>query len=140
MLFLAPELWLQITAFLCIRDLVLLSHTCYYLHSIADAERRKRQDINRLLFKFVADPETFRCLMRDTGCIIVGDFARAFFTGSTPGDILELLFYNVDLVSCLTLWFSFLQREDMVDGCTLSASSMVDEKVCLLLFPENTDP
>jgi hypothetical protein len=47
-------------------------------------------------------------LMRDTGGIIVGDVARAFFTGERPPKELELLFVNVDITRCLQSWASFL--------------------------------
>jgi hypothetical protein len=77
------ELLLMVIAFLNTRDVVFLSRTCKSLHGIAEDERARRQDISKLLKRYVDDSDGFRRLMRDTGGIIVGDFARAFFTGET---------------------------------------------------------
>ena len=92
------------------RDVVLLGRTCKPLQSIAEDERARRQDISKLLKRYVDNPEHFRHLMRDTGGIIVGDFARAFFTGEdTPKTmILELLFVNQNRQRCLHSWASLL--------------------------------
>ena len=68
------DIWLQVLTFLCTRDVIqLLSHTCKRFYAIAEGVRRKRQDIYRLLSKFVNDVDGFRRLMKKTGGIIVGD-------------------------------------------------------------------
>lgn len=123
------EIWLHIITFLSTRDVVLLSHTCKDLYAIAEHERRKRQDINRLLAQFIDDPNPFRHLMRITGAILVGDFAMAFFTGQPPGNTLELLFYNTDWESCLRSWFSLFSRYGMLSECNFSIVGFIDEKV-----------
>jgi hypothetical protein len=123
------EIWLHIIKFLSTRDVVLLSHTCKDLYAIAEHERGKRQDIDHLLVQFIDDPNPFRHLMRITGAILVGDFAMAFFTGQSPGNTLELLFYNTDWESCLKLWFTLFNRYSMVSECNLSIVGFVDEKV-----------
>ena len=64
-----------------------LADACKRFHAIAEHERKKRQDISKLLKRYVDDTDGFRRLMRDTGAIIVGDFARAFFTGEDPSHI-----------------------------------------------------
>jgi hypothetical protein len=102
------ELLLLVIASLPTRDIVVLGLTCKSLQSIAEDERAKRQDINRLLSRYVDHPENFRRLMRDTGGIIVGDFARAFFTGEDTPRTLELLFGNHNLKWCLDSWASLL--------------------------------
>jgi hypothetical protein len=89
---LPSELVLLVITFLNTRDVVLLGGTCRVLHGIAEQERAKRQDIDRLLSKYVQDTQGFRRLMRETGAIIVGDVARAFFTGDEPPKELQLLF------------------------------------------------
>jgi hypothetical protein len=104
------ELLLMIIAFLNTRDVVLLGRTCKSLHGIAEDERARRQDINRLLSRYVEKPEHFRCLMRDTGAIIVDDFARAFFTGKDTPIVLDLLFppqHNWDIANCQQRWNMF---------------------------------
>jgi hypothetical protein len=88
------EVLLMTITFLPTRDVVVLGLTCKSLQSIAEEERAKRQDINRLLSRYVEDTQCFRSLMRDTGGIIVGDVARAFFTGERPPKELELLFVS----------------------------------------------
>lgn len=104
------EILLMIITLLPTKDVVLLGHTCKRLHGIAEQERAKRQDIDRLLKRYVDDTHSFRRLMRDTGGIIVGDFARAFFTGEDPPKKLELLFngnYDEDLQEGIKLWTAF---------------------------------
>jgi len=86
------ELQLLVMTFLPTRDVVVLGLTCRSLHTIAEDERKKRQDISKLLKRYVENPEHFRRLMRDTGAIIVGDVARAFFTGDDRPKELKLLF------------------------------------------------
>ena len=107
---LPAELQLLVIAFLPTRDIVVLGHTCRHLRAIAEDERAKRQDINRLLSRYVDHPEDFRRLMRDTEAIIVGEFAKAFFTGEDPPKELELLFpleEIVDIEECEMSWTSF---------------------------------
>jgi hypothetical protein len=51
--------------------------------------------------------------MRDMGGIIVGDFAKAFFTGEDPPVILELLFRperSSQIKYCQQLWHSFFGK------------------------------
>ena len=95
------------------RCYILLSHTCKRFYAIAEGVRRKRQDIYRLLSKFVNDVDGFRRLMKKTGGIIVGDMASAFFTSATLQEVssLDLVLYNVDLETCVSSWFSFLEGE-----------------------------
>jgi hypothetical protein len=104
------ELLLIIVSYLNTRDVVVLGHTCKSLQSIAEQERKKRLDIDTLLKRFIPDPGEFRHLMRDTGAIIVGDVARAFFTGEDLPVILELLVApqkTQDIRCCQDLWNSF---------------------------------
>jgi hypothetical protein len=106
---LPAELLLMIITFLNTGDIVALGHSCRHLLVIAEQERTKRQDIDRLLKRYVQDPHGFRRLMRDTGCIIVGHFARAFFTGEEPPKSeMELLIGNGDIHTCVKSWASFL--------------------------------
>jgi hypothetical protein len=74
------ELLLMIIAFLNTRDVVLLGRTCRRFHAIAEDERARRLDPKR----YVDNPEHFRRLMRDTGGIIVGEFAKAFSRVNVP--------------------------------------------------------
>jgi hypothetical protein len=97
------ELLLIIVSYLPTRDIVVLGHTCKHLRDICEDERKKRQDIDRLLRHYVDDTQRFRRLMRDTGAIIVGDLARAFFTGEDPPKRLELLFHP-RLRSDINIW------------------------------------
>jgi hypothetical protein len=105
------ELLLMVIAFLNTRDVVFLSRTCKSLHGIAEDERARRQDISKLLKRYVDDSDGFRRLMRDTGGIIVGDFARAFFTGDVPRPKeLKLLFnshYDEALQRAVQSWTAF---------------------------------
>jgi hypothetical protein len=103
------ELLLMMIACLNTRDVVVLGQTCRPLHTIAEDERAKRQDISKLLKRYVKDTDGFRRLMRETGAIIVGDLARDFFTDDDHKEQeLELLFGNVDITPCLQSWTSFL--------------------------------
>ena len=100
------------------RDVFLLGLTCKPLHTIAEEERTRREDISWLLSRYVKDTDGFRCLMRDTGAIIVGDFARACFTGQDLQEAeaepeLHLLFGNDDINHCLDSWASFLGTDPM---------------------------
>jgi hypothetical protein len=103
------ELILIIVSYLPPRDIVVLGHTCRSLQIIAEEERKKRLDIDRFLSRYVKDTDGFRRLMRETGAIIVGDLARAFFTGDDHKEQeLELLFGDVDITPRLQSWTSFL--------------------------------
>jgi hypothetical protein len=126
------EIWVQVITFLCTRDVVVLSHSCKYLYTMAELVRRKRQDIQLLLSTFVEDVEGFRRLMRKTGSILVGQIATAFFTGTTRGEVnsLDLVLYNVNLESCAKSWFSFLKGETMAPARRLPVRTYVDQKVC----------
>jgi len=108
-----------------------LSHTCKHLYAIAEGVRQKRQDIHRLLSKFVDDVDGFRRLMKKTRGIIVGDMASAFFTGATLGEVssLDVVLYNVDLKSCANSWFSFLKGETIASGGRFARHSL-NQKVC----------
>jgi hypothetical protein len=123
------ELQLLVIASLPTRDIVVLGHTCRHLRAIAEDERAKRQDINRLLSRYVDHPENFRRLMRDTGGIIVGDFAKAFFTGEDTPKGLELLFFKEDIFYCLKLWIVFIARQWSLDRCGLSIMPLIDNQV-----------
>lgn len=122
------ELQLMMIAFLNTRDVVVLGQTCKELHGIAEHERAKRQDIDRLLSRYVDDTQGFRRLMRKTRGIIVGDVARAFFTGERPKK-LELLFFQADVDSCLRSWLVFIARKWSLDRCSLRISSFIDYRV-----------
>jgi hypothetical protein len=109
------ELLLMMITFLNTRDIVVLGQTCKELQSIAEEERAKRLDPKR----YVDNPEHFRRLMRDTGAIIVGDFARAFFTGEDPPERLELLFppgHNWDIQHSLASWDSVFRDSGMIQS------------------------
>src|SRR6266404_4844882 len=129
------EIWLEIMAFMCTRDIIILSRTCKDLYAIGEMERKKRQDIKRQLLPFVDDVDGFRRLMHKTGGILVGDFAAAFFIGPMLGkvDSLEMVFHNVRVQCCLRSWFSFLRRESMVSPVGLSTTSFMHDKVCFLI-------
>ena len=107
------ELLLIIITYLPTRDIVVRGHACRHLRDIAEDERKKRLDISKLLKRYVENPEHFRHLMRETGAIIVGDLARAFFTGEDPPRTLELLFTpqeRRDIVHSLDSWDSFSRK------------------------------
>ena len=113
------ELLLIIISYLNTADVVVLGQTCRHLHAIAENERNKRQDIDRLLSRYVDNPEHFRHLMRDTGAIIVGDFARAFFTGEDTPVILELLFRpqeRTGIDNRLKPWASFISNSGIIQS------------------------
>jgi hypothetical protein len=123
---LPAELVLLVIAFLNTRDVFLLGRTCRRFHAIAEDERARRDDISWLLSRYVDNQEHFRCLMRDTGAIIVGDFARACFTGQDPQEAeaepeLDLLFGNDDIDRCLDSWASFLG----IDVIDISRSAVI---------------
>jgi F-box-like len=126
------EIWLLILRSLSTRDLVFLSLTCKLLKAIAENERMRRQDIDRLFSKVVNNVDRFRHLMRTTGSLIIGDFATTFFTGAEVLDTVEIFFDDVHLEFCLKSWFSFLREESLVSGGTLSVCSYVAEQVGFL--------
>jgi hypothetical protein len=72
---LASELVLLVITFLQTKDIVLLGSYKRF-HGIAPSRLDRERDIDWLLKRHVDDTHGFRCLMRDTGGIIVGDFAR----------------------------------------------------------------
>jgi hypothetical protein len=125
------DIWLQVLiTFLCTRDVILLSHTCKHLHTIAEDVRQKRQDIHRLLSNFIDDVDGFRRLMKKMGGInIVGDMTSVFFTGATLGEVssLDLVLYNVDLESCASSWFSLLRGETITVGTNISTRFRIRE-------------
>jgi hypothetical protein len=111
---LPAELQLMMITLLPTRDIVVLGHTCRHLRAIAEDERAKRQDINRLLKRYVDDTDGFRRLMRDTGGIIVGEFAKAFFTGEDMPKTMELLFApqeSQDIDHSQNLWSCWFIRD-----------------------------
>src|SRR5467141_3930714 len=126
------EIWLEVIAFLCTRDIILLSHTCKYLYSVAEEIRKRRQNIQQFLSTFVKDVDGFRRLMRRTGGILVGETATAFFTGSSRGEVhnVDLVLYNANVESCANSWFSFLKGETITPGGRFPAYSFLDQKVC----------
>jgi hypothetical protein len=76
----------------------------------------KRQDINKLLSKYVADVDRFRSVMHSTGSLIIGDFTTAFFTGYDLPDCIEIFFDRPELKSHLRSWFNFFSEEDKISG------------------------
>jgi hypothetical protein len=124
------EIWLQVTTFLCTRDVILLSHLqisiCY------GGTRKKRQDIQQFLSTFVENSDGFRRLMQKTGGIIVGEMATAFFTGMARREVhsLDLVLYNTNVGSCANAWLSFLKGKVIVPGKGIPTCTSVDQKVC----------
>ena len=121
------ELQLLVMTFLPTRDVVVLGLTCRSLHTIAEDERKKRQDISKLLKRYVENPEHFRRLMRDTGGIIVGDVARAFFTGDDPPKRLEMLFPPQDsqeIKHGVLSWTSFFRNSGMIQSPLQAVNSV----------------
>jgi hypothetical protein len=51
--------------------------------SVKDCLRSTTHNINLRLAKFFKDPQAFRSVQAQTGALISGDFARAFFAGTT---------------------------------------------------------
>lgn len=129
LLLLPAELVLLVITYLSTRDVVVLGLTCRQFHDMAEEERAKRQDISKLLSRYVDDTHGFRRLMRITGGIIVGDTARAFFTGEEPPKELELLFFKVDIFYCLHLWIVFIATQLSLDRCGLSIMPSIDNQV-----------
>jgi F-box domain len=129
------EIWLEVMAFLCTRDVIILSHTCKNLYNIADGVRQKRQHIQQFLSTFVDDVDGFRHLMQKTGAIIIGESAAAFFTGAVREDMysLDVALYNMNLESSADSWFSFLKGETIGPPGKFPVCSSVDERVCSLL-------
>jgi hypothetical protein len=130
---LPSELVLLVITFLNTRDVVLLGRTCRLLHGIAEQERNKRQDIDRLLSRYVEDTQGFRALMRETGAIIVGDVARAFFTGDEPPKELDMAFGNSEYwYTNVKPWLSFFATKSSFAPCKLTSSSFIHLKVCFM--------
>jgi hypothetical protein len=121
------ELLLLVITFLPTRDIVVLGHTCRHLRAIAEDERAKRQDIDRLLSRYVDHPEQLRRLMRDTGGFIIGEFARAFFTGDDPPKRLDLLFPpqdSLDIKHGVLSWTSFFRNSGMIQSPLQAVNSV----------------
>jgi hypothetical protein len=76
----------------------------------------KRQDISKLLSKYVADVDRFRSVMHSTGSLIIGDFTNAFFTGYDLPDCIDNCFDSPELKSHLRSWFKFFSEEDKISG------------------------
>jgi F-box-like len=106
-LFLPNEILSLVTTFLPIKEIYRLGLTCKHLHHIAKREIRHRYNINKFLSRYVDDPERFRRLMCETGAIIVGDVASAFFAGDERPKEIVLLCGNQDIHKCLHSWISF---------------------------------
>ena len=116
------EIWLLILRSLSTRDLVFLSLTCKLLKAIAENERMRRQDIDRLFSKVVNNVDRFRHLMRTTGSLIIGDFATTFFTGAEVLDTVEIFFDDV-----LLPWHPFFK--DIISPSSTLANSCDPERV-----------
>ena len=126
------EIWMQIFSYLYTRDIVILSHCCRHFCYIAEDIRAQRQDINRLLADFVKDVEGFRLLMKQTGAIIVGDFATCFFTREEPPKIfrnsLDLVLPDMNTVTRES-WISLLKGDIVASGNECS-NNFIDARVC----------
>jgi hypothetical protein len=126
------EIWEHVMTFLCTRDIVLSLHTCKCLYTIAERVRKRRQNVQQLLSKFVEDVEGFRQLMRKTGGILVGEIATVFFTGTTRTEVngLDVVLHNANLEYCANSWFSFLKGKTTTRARRYSGFTYVDQKVC----------
>ena len=125
------EIWLIVMEFVSTRDLVFLSLTCRSLKIIAGDEIAKRQDISKLLSRYVTDVDKFRSVMRATGSLIIGDFTTAFFTGYDVTNCIEISFDRAELGSHLRSWYKFFSEEEKIygNGDGLSILSDVAGKV-----------
>ena len=124
------------------RDIIKLSLSCRYVYAVAEDERKKRWNINKLLSVFVNDVDTFRLLMHETGGVLVGQLAENFFTRplseTRTGNKVELFSPEMNFVSTLRSWFCFLIGESGVLGQTLYMTSYEDERVCSCVSNELT--
>jgi hypothetical protein len=126
------EIWWEVIAFLCTRDIILLSHTCKYLYDVGEEARKKRQNIQRFLSTFIKDVDGFRRLMRRTGGILVGETATAFFTGASreKKQNVDLVLHNTNLESCANAFYSFLKGETITPAGRYPEYYFMDQKVC----------
>lgn len=77
----------------------MLSLSDRYFYAVAEIERRKRGNINKLLSVFVNDVDSFRLLMQETGGVLVGqlELAETFFSELAPaGNKVELFSPDMD--------------------------------------------
>jgi hypothetical protein len=79
--------WRVLKYMLSLRDLYLMSLTSKSFRHLVKPHLDKMCDINGKLEQFVCDPISFRSVIRDTGSVIAGEFARRFFLGVGPIDL-----------------------------------------------------
>jgi hypothetical protein len=136
-IFVCPvEVLMLILVLLSTRELIPISLTCKFLCDVTKDERKRRQNINRLLSMVVNDVDSFRHIMHATGSILVGDFAKNFFTEAIPvkklGKELEIFSSEMDFEPCLKSWFAFFEKDSKFSDQTLNMKSDEGENVCSL--------
>jgi hypothetical protein len=131
------DIWFLLFDLLFTRDIITLSLSCRYVYAVAEDERKKRWNINKLLSVFVNDVDTFQLLMHETGGVLVGQLAENLFTRplseTRTGNKVELFSPEMNFVSTLRSWFCFLIGESGVLGQTLYMTSYEDERVFLCI-------
>lgn len=106
--------WASLRQNLTPRELLILSITSKRLRSVTSPLVTKVQDIQTSLQAFVKDTSSFRLMLKDTGGVIAGEFARAFFLGQAPLDTMTIVIVDPRFYSGvkMTRWLRYLSRRE----------------------------
>lgn len=111
--------WSTICQMLTYPDLCMLSSTSTVLRSVVCSRIKKIRNIDGKLSRFVSDATSFRLMLRDTGAVIAGEFARCFFIGHGMPNELDVVMVDPRFYSGVKWkrWRRYLRRREDYMGC-----------------------
>lgn len=115
--------WREVCQVLTHRDLKLLSLVSRSLRRHVKPSLRKVQSVDDKLEEFVKDPLSFRLMLRDTGGVVAGEFARAFFDGHECPDSFDIVVVDPRFYRRvkMTRWIRYLRGREGYKSCTMKS-------------------
>lgn len=116
--------WGEICQLMTHRDLHLLCCTSKSLKRLVQPSLLKLNGVDNKLKGFFKDPLSFRLILRDTGGVIAGEFARSYFLGCQPSKSLDVIMVDPRFYAGvkMTRMLRYLRRrEGYTTSCLKSA-------------------
>lgn len=115
--------WCELRQLLTHRDLLLMSLTSKSMRRLVFSALEQKQNIDKKLSRFVKDPSSFRLMLRDTGAVIAGEFARSFFLGRCSPKSLDVVVVDPRFYAGvkMTRWLRYLRRREAYSTSCMNA-------------------
>lgn len=140
--------WTQTSNALSHRDLMSLSLTCKSINGLALSTLYEKQNVDNRFRAFVKDTTSFRLMLRDTGAVVAGEFARQFFVGRQTPSRMQIVVVDPRFYSGgkTNRWVRYLRRREgyssfsinhalWLRGSQVSASGVLGPRLIAAGYP-----